>query len=266
MIFMRRLLFAVLSVLAVMPAAADTLLVPVLVNREIPGAFGSLWMTRFAAANTGATPLIVHGAAPACNTDCVGPITDITLAAGESLSFLPYTTMEVPGKFIRVDANRAADLYVNLRVQDLSRQASTWGTQVPVVREGAAATARIELLDVPSAGDFRSLLRVYDFDPSPGHSVTVRVYRSRQLSDVPSADELLQETPLLLRVPSDPAMYPGYGELDISGLHIPPRQGSAPTSVVPVRIEIVPASPGLRFYAFASVTNNATQHVTIVAP
>lgn len=137
---------------------------------------------------------------------------------------------------------------------------------MPIVSEHAAATARVDLLDVPSAGDFRSLVRVYDFDPAAGHAVTVRVYRSHTPSDLPAPDELLQQLTLPLRVPTDVTEYPGYAELDVNGLHIPPQTGSAPGGVVPVRIEVLPAAAGLRFYALASVTNNATQHVTIVAP
>src|SRR5260370_32300719 len=33
-----------------------------------------------------------------------------------------------------------------------------------------------------------------------------------------------------------------------------------------VRIEITPATDGLRLWAFVSVTNNETQHVTVIAP
>jgi hypothetical protein len=33
-----------------------------------------------------------------------------------------------------------------------------------------------------------------------------------------------------------------------------------------VRVDVEAVSAGLRFWAFASVTNNATQHVTVVTP
>jgi len=38
----------------------------------------------------------------------------------------------------------------------------------------------------------------------------------------------------------------------------------APLSGSPVRIEITPLSTESRFWAFASITNNATQHVTAI--
>jgi hypothetical protein len=37
-------------------------------------------------------------------------------------------------------------------------------------------------------------------------------------------------------------------------------------SAGPVRIEVQSATPGVPIWAFASVTNNATQHVTVIVP
>ena len=36
--------------------------------------------------------------------------------------------------------------------------------------------------------------------------------------------------------------------------------------VTSMRIEVVPLTPNLRFWAFVSITNNETQEVTIVSP
>jgi hypothetical protein len=163
---------------------------------------------------------------------------------------------EVPGRFLLVDTDRRADIKVELRVRDLSRQHSTWGTEIPVIDEAKAAQQTVQLLAVPIDTDFRSLLRVYDFDPAPGHFAVVRVFKP---SGGLTSDELLKEISLPLRVPRAPDEYPGYAQLSISGLADLPMSGN-------LRIEVVPTTTGLRFWAFVSVTNNDTQHVTLITP
>lgn len=176
----------------------------------------------------------------------------------QTLSYVPYTpvlSLRAPSaKLLHVDDARAGELEVNLRIQDISRQSATFGTEIPTVRSSSAATKPIDLLLVPSDGDFRSLLRVYDFDAAAGHSVLVRLYKPAFSPTNRATDQLLSETTLDFEVPSDTFDYPGYAQMYV------------PSGVSPVRIEIVPVTPGLRFWAFASVTNNATQHVTLVSP
>lgn len=143
---------------------------------------------------------------------------------------------------------------MNLRIQDISRQSSTFGTEIPTIRASAAATKAIDLFMVPSDENFRSLLRVYDFDPAPGHAILVRLYKPTFTLTNPATDQLLSETTLNFQVPSDTFNYPGFTQMGI------------PADVSPVRVEIIPLTEGLRYWGFVSVTNNATQHVTLVTP
>src|SRR5438552_7901983 len=101
-------------------------------------------------------------------------------------------------------------LKVELRVQDLSRQASTRGTEIPVIDETKAAQKAIELLAVPKDPQFRALLRIYDFDPAAGHSAIVRIFRPQDPTK--PGDELLKEitVPFLVPVAADYSGYPGY--------------------------------------------------------
>ena len=242
-------------------ATAETVLLPVLAN-DVHGAFGSVWTSSFSILNRGTQPLLVRGAAPPpAPVGITLPIDeDLTIQPQQTLSYVPYTpdlVLQRPSaKLLHVDDVRVDDLAVYLRIQDTSRQSQTFGTAVPTVRGSAATTTSLNLLSVPSAGDFRSLLRVYDFNPAPGHRVFVRIYKPAY--DVASVvpDLLLSETTLDLSVPADSFNYPGYAELGIS------LSGTATL----VRIEVVAGTPQLRFWAFASVTNNATQHVTLVTP
>ncbi|MGZ8853310.1 MAG: hypothetical protein ACXW2X_07930, partial [Thermoanaerobaculia bacterium] len=163
---------------------------------------------------------------------------------------------DVTGKFLFVPEEVTRDIFVTLRVLDLSRQQINWGTEIPVVNEAQAASQPIQLLDVAAGTDFRSLVRIYDFDPAPGHQVRARVFSP---SDGFNDDVLLSDVTIPLRVSVSPTEYPGYGELRVSTLPGLPSSGS-------VRVEIIPVTEGLRFWAFGSVTNNITQHVTIVTP
>jgi hypothetical protein len=139
---------------------------------------------------------------------------------------------------------------VHLRVFDISRSATNRGTDVPAIRESEAWTTPIQLLDVPTAPPFRSLLRVYDFDPADGHAVLVNVYGFGQLETRSVA--LLPPTIVPNTISS-----PGYAEYDLSHLGDVGRN---------VRVEVVPLSAGLRFWAMVSTTNNDTQHVTLTTP
>jgi hypothetical protein len=73
-----------------------------------------------------------------------------------------------------VDSLGAEDVFLYLRVRDVSRQLSTWGTQVPVVRRADAFFDRLDLVNVPRDAGFRNTLRVYEFD-LPTSEVTIRV-------------------------------------------------------------------------------------------
>jgi hypothetical protein len=132
------------------------------------------------------------------------------------------------------------------------------------VREGNALRATAEFLDIPVDSRFRSLLRVYDFDPGDGHEVEVRIFRTPSTITFPSPsslapDQLLLDTVLQLRNAGLPALYPGYATLSIPDLLTVGINDR-------LRVEVVPLTPLLRYWAFVSVTNNETQHVTVVTP
>ena len=164
-----------------------------------------------------------------------------------------------PGRFLFVDKGHLSDIETSLRVFDISREATSFGTTVPVIDETAAITTTVNLLGISSDARFRSLLRVYDFDPNASHSVTVRVYRSTSPDVAATPDALVREMTLALSPGDDlSGNFPGYAQLDLT----PIIAGAEAT----YRVEISPATDGLRFWAFVSVTNDDTQHVTVVTP
>ena len=78
--------------------------------------------------------------------------------------------------------------------------------------------------------------------------------------------ELLREEDLTLMNPFvtfDPnrrQYYPSY--VAVNDFQKDPVLGAVPL----LRIEVTPVTPGLRFWTFVSVTNNETQHVTLITP
>ena len=272
----RSYLLALAAVAGLAPAAAaqdqapyERILVPIGYESELPGAFGSLWSTILTGINDTDVFVEVSAGRPTGNCIAVGTgckeaphqVFNLRLIAGSN----PNT-----GAFVYVGKPGAGRVRFTLRVQDVSRQAQTWGTTIPVVRERDAFAGLLHLLDIPIDPRFRVALRIYDFDASPespaaDRSVRLRIYHRDFAS--PFLETVLP-----------------FGVHDIRGGDFPqvpstvmignltdafPDLLSLP-SIAPfgrnARIEIEPASPGLRFWAFVSVTNNETQHVTVIAP
>jgi hypothetical protein len=222
--------------------AFDRLLLPVFIPTT-PGAFSSQFISRFTMLNKADAPLDVYGVRFPCFIECPSPETmATTIEKDNAVTNLLQTGH--PGTFLFVPKGRADDFTGTLRVQDLSRQAETWGTEIPIVRDRDFTTGTTNLLDVPLHEGFRETLRVY---AATDGLVRARVYET---ADSPG---LLSEQIIPLRAPKD-IHDPGYGEL---GLYIAGNVG---------RIEIEPLTPGLRYWAFVSVTNNETQNITTITP
>ena len=73
--------------------------------------------------------------------------------------------------------------------------------------------------------------------------------------------QLLAETTVTLVLQGNPDSVPGYAQF-VDLVAVFPQLAASET----IRVEITPISPGLRFWAFAAITNNETQHVTTITP
>jgi hypothetical protein len=256
----------------------ERVLVPIIIQTPVPGAFGSLWQTTLTVRNESdqaveITPTPFGGCLELC--EVWGAHTTLQLGAN--------VVNPNGGTFMYVGSPGLRKVTFNLRVQDISRQASTWGTTIPVVRETEVSTGKLQLLNIPVSSDFRTTLRVYDFDTLKQQvgSVQVRVYDMCGIGPLdntpqfpcsvgPLAEanlELASGGEQLATIPDHPgtAMI---GDLVSSFQQLRsvlPRPGDL-TAIPRVRIDIDPITPGLRFWGFASVTNNTTQHVTVITP
>jgi hypothetical protein len=145
-----------------------------------------------------------------------------------------------------------------LKVADISRNALNGGTDLPVIRENELLTRSAQLHNVPLDNrTFRLLLRVYDVTYGEA-SFAVRFYAASE-EGVPSVygTTLTAKTPRNAPFRAEAA----YAELDITQLLY--LRLAWPEIA---RIEIQPRTPGSRYWAFVSLTNNETQLVTLVTP
>jgi hypothetical protein len=115
-----------------------------------------------------------------------------------------------------------------------------------------------QLFDVPlDAQNFRVLLRIYDLAYSKA-DFEVRLYAEGVEGEPPAHVALLTATtPQQGAFRSEAA----YAQLDITDLL---KLRKAWPAVA--RVEILPRTPGSRYWAFVSLTNNQTQLVTLVTP
>ncbi|MDQ3281816.1 MAG: hypothetical protein M3Q69_10415 [Acidobacteriota bacterium] len=217
-------------------------LIPI-ATETLPGAHGSLWASELwlhADSDTGAVIL------PLSIAD-LNPFRHVTVR----LPIFRAPAGRAPGQILFVSTNALPDLTFNLRIRDLSRQAETWGTEIPVVTEDEFRTTRLTLLPVPLGGAFRAMVRIYGLEPAGG-AVRVRV---TTIDASANSSVLYDATVALNRTGSQ--YLPPYAELPLQVLV--PGDGS-------VRVDVESLTPGLSFWAFASVTHNETQHVTVISP
>jgi len=242
----------------------EKILIPVVVNESLPGAFGSSWTTDLWVQNRGPEPLEVAGIAWTCFLpECVSPP-----ALTPGLTFRPKVLAApdgLQGTFVHPVAGFADRLSFGLRFRDISRQSQTWGTELPAVRERSFRSDKVSLIDIPLTAGFRQVLRIYELDASEREaSVRIRLYRITPDSGEPTGapDPFLGQAIVGLRFPPlrVPDAHPGYAAVTDFSTIAP--LGNAER----VRLEIEPVTPGLRLWAFVTVVNNETQHATVITP
>jgi len=267
---------ATLLLLVPLAATADQfgtrVLVPVMTSGDpLPGAHGSLWTTQLIGTNNSDTPVEVGFRA-----GCALPEGCGTLRPPHLAFFPAYNVDPNGGAFLYV-GNLAA-ISLELRVQDISRQSQTWGTEIPVVYEQDLFASTLHLVDVTLDPRFRATLRIYDFDPADDRDSAVRI-RIYDLCGIDlinqqcAADPYVDTTVTLRKSGSDTntphsAVFPDLVASFPILSSVPPKVvGPGAPRPASVRIDIDPVAPAdLRFWAFATVTNDETQHVTAITP
>jgi hypothetical protein len=140
----------------------------------------------------------------------------------------------------------------SLRVWEVSRQSENHGVEIPVVRREDFDEESIALVGVPTDPKFRLTLRIYGLNQGAqvvnvffgGRLVQVPMYWSNSVF-VPSYAIFTDFTP-------EPGQPPFPEKLNVL-VEAPRGPGGA----------VIPGTP---LWAFISVTNNETQHITTITP
>jgi hypothetical protein len=218
------------------------------------GVGGSQWRTETTIANP--NPWYVENgnaiAAGTCVIPQAGP-------CGERL--VPFDAVKTlggdypHGVALLAPRPEASALSFHLNVRDVSHAADNFGSEVPVVREHEFARGGVAtLLDVPRDPRYRVKVRVYAFDDRGLDAQTA--FGSVRITRTGVAGVELVSVPLA-RSCSGASCYttPLYGELDLP----------AGTADDRVNLSVHVGDARTWTTAFASVTNNATQQVSIVS-
>lgn len=209
-----------------------------------PGAFGSQWRSEATVSNpapwTVDADYTLHNIGP-CAGPCDPPF--------QPKSIQRFHDGYPRGTVMWAPRSEAEQLTLALRVRDASRQKEGFGTEIPIVRERDFFHGEnIRLLDVPLDPRYRVKVRVYMIEPvlAPALNGMVR-WRT--------GDMVLHAPFTLTRGDSGFSIEPYYAEVDL------------PAGAVGQRVNLEVMMPlDATGWAFATVTNNETHQVTIVAP
>jgi len=233
----------------------ERVLVPIFAKGEIPGAFGSRWVTELVGWNPSFFAVGVYQTPPTSPN----PLTNPDWGAPMS-TFRPQ--LNGPGSAFLYAAG-TAPLAFSLRVRDVTRQSESYGTEIPVVPESKAiAGAPILLNDIPRRAESRIMLRIYDFDGPTGGKVDLHVF----FDDASPNEQFASETiDLPAGVQEEFPSIPGYVQVDLTSelatLDVPFVKNAKS-----LRVSVAAHDANKRLWAFVTVTNNQTQQITTTTP
>lgn len=206
-----------------------------------PGAYGAQWVTTATLYN--GTEYTVTPAYTSVFAPRPAAKSTVVVAAGASS---PAGVVE------ELPRQAMANVDLGLNVHDTSRDAQDLGTEIPVVHESQLYARPFSIANVPNDPRYRITLRLYNLDSAP--PFILRIFLSG--SSVPLVEKTVPLT-------ADAGLRNG-GYAEVTTL-LPPF----PEFISgPLRIEIDPQiHSGIRSaWGFVTVTNNETQHVTVISP
>lgn len=228
------------------PSLFERILIPVIYNGA--GAQGSQWRTDVVMHNH-SNAFIPRLFTQEQLIGCVPGYCDVPLEPGETRVL---GIDDAPGGYLmHVARGQQDDLAINVLFRDLTRQSTALGAEMPVVRESEFLSGRSAILNVPTHQKYRIALRGYAFYLG---TIPFKVYRM-------DGTLLLENGMLSLRGGDDVTPYH-----DVIGDlmdRYPELSGMGPFRIV---FEGLDSIGDDRYWVFASITNNETQHVTLITP
>jgi hypothetical protein len=250
------------AILFVADDAYERVLLPLsgTTRTAIPGAFGSQWKT---------STLVVNDTDRSFTIDVPwgDPHLLISPPPPQFVVLQPRSTarldLGVAGPVVvRIPREILDRVFFQTRAFDASRVETNLGTRVPSVRETEFLRARTTIADVPTADPFRASLRIYSPDGKPrAFHILLRTQPEQTAGPYPQSPPPATETITELQA-TTMTLFDGYPYAVPFADLLLPFAGANPVQVV-----IEPVDGGdAPFYAFVSVTNNVTQHVTLLTP
>jgi hypothetical protein len=255
------------------PEFLTPVFLPVLFSSS--GAFGSEWDTEASIRNDNDFALVSPHRSPfdfICVLCSPAPLPGLNPHVTRVVTAKRDALVSPGGRLVYITREAAPNVHFGLLVRDLSRQAEALGTEIPVVREDDLYESAFSLLNVRLDGGFRATLRLYSIDTpmnmplddgfrgasavgSAGRRVWLRI---RPME----SDELLVNVQVGLGAVTGAGQHHTNAIIGDLAAAFPQLAGRGP-----LRIEVEPDSPGdLRIWGFAAITNNQTQHVTVISP
>lgn len=208
------------------------------------------------------------------------PATIATLRPQAEEFFLAYGPQSRLGRLLYIERAKASavGLAAYLRSQSVGEEVAH-RTRLPIVRDRAFFTETANIVGVsssytyapPEGGGtcrravprFRHSLRVYDPERRGDGEVLVRIFLEPGTG---SQSRLSQEFPLALNSrEGDDLSFPAFGDVPLEEV-CNPRSCFTPCAGGTWRLQIVPLTPGLRFWPIVSETDNFTQQVSLAYP
>lgn len=235
----------------------ELVLLPVYIDGVLAGSNGTQWKTDFWIRNDGTDDVQLAPWSCPEGLACGGvfPLT-YALPPGQALhnpKDLITGNRDNPSELFYIAKSPNPKVSMSLRVADVSRQDLNGGTDVPVIREFELLTESAQLLNVPLTPQFRVLLRIEEVAYTTS-SFEVRLYPQTEQPAPPLQTVTVTASTRQSGTFRNTA---AYAQVDLSAM------GAA---TGPVRVEVRPLTPGSRYWALASITNNDTQLVTLATP
>jgi hypothetical protein len=171
----------------------------------------------------------------------------------------PFTDPTGPYDIWIVTGGDASAFGLTSFVRNTAIEIDPWGTAIPTPLVEDFFTGPFHIAPVPGDPDYRVSLRVYALTEGPDlATITVEIWLYGSSSSVPLT---LADTLTVSSTPH-PESRGSYFELHDLLASVP---GRTEDTRALIRIN-APSSPEVPIWGFASLTHNATQHVTIFAP
>ena len=223
---------------------------------QVPGAYGSTWVTEQFVRNDGTTPVQMT------RDDCSELVCLVSIPPGTTFQAAPAATKD--RLWLSVEKSKIDQMFFSTVVRDIGKSIEPWGTTIPAVRETEFRSGKVQLINVPGDPTFRKTLRIY-LIPVLVAGQDAQVTLAVRIFDLDA--ELNGPSRMLAERTYTARNTPLQQKLDYLPIFDLATDFPTLSSVTRVRVEVERVG-GLQstLWALLSVTNNSTQHVTIFTP